>query len=161
MDNNINMDINKLMNGLNNEIKTDCNKKELLFNIYKEYIIKLIISVESTVFLMCNQKNLQKNLNHDSIFNLIKPLLYDYFQKLKKNSFEHFDIKTIDKLYIIDKKIDNKKFVDTVEELINLNYPFLDRSILDINNNEEYFKQIMEQLNDLFIINKMEIINLI
>lgn len=142
---------------LNTEIKTNTGNLEEVYIIFKEYISNIIFSVEKSMFSILSKMNHQKNLNHDSIYELLKPMLSRYVKNLELGNFNEYDLTTFSKLDSLI-TIDNNKKTKIIEDLINLIYPFFNRNSFNINDEEIYLQQIDEQVDMLFDINKIDIL---
>jgi len=152
--------MNNIGKNLNTKIPTNTTNLEEVYNILKQYISNIIYSVEKSMFSILNNMNHQKNLNHDSIYELLKPMLSQYINNLESQVYNDYDLSTFSKLDNLT-KIENNKKTKIIEYLINLIYPFFDRTNFNIDNEEVYLQQIDEQFDMLFDINKIDILKII
>ena len=153
-----------ILENLNANINFSISEKEKLYNIYKIYIENIIISVENVLYKQFSELKLLQNLNtdhsEDTIYELIKLYLPTYMNNLETGDFNILDKKYIEDIKSICHK-NNKEIKIIVENIINLTYPFIDRNILNIDVIASYISGIKEQLNEIFDINKIDIIKLI
>jgi len=155
---------NEILKNLNVNIDSHSSDKELLYEKYKSYIYYIIISIEQLLYKLFCELKLEKNLNSDeseeTIHEYIKLYLSEYIKKIENGEFTPLDLTTIEEIKSI-KNNDNKNIIIIIEEIINMSYPFLDRSILKIDHITIYIGSISEQLHEIFEINKLDILKLI
>ena len=154
----------EILKNLNVNIDSHSSDKELLYKKYESYIFHIIISIEQLLYKLFCELKLEKNLNSDeseeTIHEYIKLYLSEYIKKLENGEFTPLDLNTIEEIKSI-KNNDNKNIIIIIEEIINMSYPFLDRSILKIDHITIYIGSISEQLHEIFEINKLDILKLI
>ena len=154
----------QILKHLNVTIDDNSGNKELLYTKYVAYINTIIISVEQLLYKLFSELKIQKNLNsnesEETVHEYIKLYLSEYIKKLEEDELTELDFNTIEEIKSI-KNNDNKNIIIVIEEIINMSYPFLDRSILKIDTIEIYINNITEQLTEIFEINKLDILKLI
>ena len=146
-----------ILENLNKNEPIECNSsdKEIIYNHYVQYITKLIIAFEKLLFEMFESheklslQNLAEDENEDLILHYSKFYFTKYITNLKNKSYTELD------MFYYEKNISN---VDIIEELINLSYPNLTRSELNVYNLQNYCESINEQLEEILQIYKLDII---
>ena len=154
----------QILKNLNVNIDSHSSDKELLDEKYKSYIFHIIISIEQRVYKLFCELKIDKNVNSDeseeTIHEYIKLYLCEYIKNLENNELTPLDSKFIEEIKSL-KNNDNKIIIIIIEEIINMTYPFLDRSILRIDNIQIYISNISEQIHEIIEINKLDILKLI
>ena len=154
----------EILKNLNVNIDCHAGDKDLLYEKYKNYTNSIIISIEQLLYkLFCElkiEKNLNSNESEETIHEYIKLYLCEYIKNLENGDLTPLDSKFIEEIKSI-KNNDNKKIIIIIEEIINISYPFLDRSILRIDNIQIYISNISEQIHEIIEINKLDILKLI
>ena len=154
----------EILKNLNVNIDSHSSDKEVLYEKYKSYIFHIIISIEQLLYkLFCElkiEKNLNSNESEETIHEYVKLYLCEYIKNLENNEFTPLDSKFIEEIKSL-KNNDNKIIIIIIEKIINMTYPFLDRSILRIDNIQIYISNISEQISEIININKLDILKLI
>jgi len=154
----------EILKNLNVNIDSQSGDKELLYGKYTEYAKSIILSTEQLLYkLFCElkiEKNLNSNESEETIHEYIKLYLCEYIKNLENGDLTPLDSKFIEEIKSI-KNNDNKKIIIIIEEIINISYPFLDRSILRIDNIQIYISNISEQIHEIIEINKLDILKLL
>ena len=153
-----------IIDNLNSEIENNSYDKEQLYQLYKNYSINIIVSIEKMLYKLFTEKKMEKNLNNDNSEDILFEYIRLYLPTHIKNLY-NFEYTNLDSTYIsnINKisRSDSKDIINIIENIINNNYPCIVRNELNIENINNYIENITEQLEEIIDYNKLSILNLI
>ena len=145
-----------ILKNINTSIKSNTNNDlENLFDIYKEYVINNVERIERVIFIVLKSVKLEANINHDYLSKYREHYISIIIHKLKNKNYTEYDIRIFKEIDTI-KKTDNK--VLKIFEIIKITYLCLIREYINIDN---YSDELVEQMNDIFNINKIKILKII
>ena len=123
--------------------------------------IKIIKVIESTVYKICENKNIINNLINSQCNILIFNYLNILFEILNNNyEFDNNICNNIEKLKNITNE-DEKKIINKIYYIVKQYYDNLDRSEIEIDDYEIFIKNIDDISNSYFNYNLKEIYNII
>lgn len=138
------------VNSLPKSLSLIADKYDKYFNIQKQYISKILICVESTLYKLLKQTDTLVNLNHNSCNRFLNPLLSNHFNltyhmiHMDKYNCQYFEImsKTLEepKLHVLHR---------IIYVIIDF-YTAIKRTNLKIDTLENYLNDFMDQFDLIF-----------
>ena len=138
------------VNEIPKNISLISNKYDKLFSLIRQYVSKLIICTETTLYKILNKSNILINIKYSTSFKFINSLLSNHFNltyhmiHMKKYNCKYFEsmsnILQESKLHVLHRVI----------YIVVDFYSAINRSKLNINSFEEFVESVSIQFDEIF-----------
>lgn len=155
-------DFNHILHKINeSNIELPSSEKyDEIIESYKMIIVKVILSCELTLYNICNENGLKKNLKKNAIYDHINVFMQKILLFITENSITQDIIDSINKIIELSNNKNNVVH-DKIFFLINNFYLNFDRKKLPCKKREDYKKYIVKNIITFLKNNSVNIIHVL